>query len=665
MNQNRLCRYAAAALCTGAFLLSALPLTAQNADAQADVTMEQLVNMNVSSVARRDQKLYKTPAAVYVVTRDDVRRSGADNLAELLRMVPGIQVAQVESSKWAVSARGFNSTVANKMLVMVDGRTIYNMEWSGTYWDMNEVPLDTIERIEVIRGPGATMWGANAVNGVINILTRKAEKTLGRSVEVSGGSMANSVTARIGAELAQGLEGRFEIHEQYQPALVQADGSSAYDAGHTLRMGARLDWQPQSADSIYVHGDYYRGSEDQREFGMDLVPIQDQTTNYGGYALARWEHRMHASDTALQFYFDSQNRHEILDDGHDGILDVDFQHHVPLARHEITWGAAVRVNRDHMHGQTAVMNHPHHELLQYSGFFQDEYSLVPQRLVLTAGTKLHWNNYTHTEWQPSVRLLWTPDNNHSIWAAISRPVRTPSFRDRDLNLVLPLASPYPFPMYTNLNGNLQFKSENAVSYEAGYRQKLTSTLSVDVASFFTHYNGLETDMTGQPGMVYAPIPAIIVPITFTNQGKANTQGIETLLSWTPVSTVHMTASYTWLEGHVSVSDPSAIADLPWATPRNTLAARADWDFSHHWTLAANLYSVSRTPIDPTNMLDTTVPAYERLDVGLSYAVADHLFFRAGGRNLLQPRHIEFNAQDNYTNSSEIPRSVYGKLEWKF
>jgi iron complex outermembrane receptor protein len=629
-------------------------------------SMEQLVNMDVSSVARREQKLYKTPAAVFVITRDDIQRSGADNIPEVLRMVPGLQVAQEQANLWAVSSRGFNSTVANKMLVMIDGRSIYNLDWSGTYWDMNEVPLDIVERIEVIRGPGATMWGANAVDGVINIITMKAQKTLGAVASGSVSRTARSAELRYGAALENNFWFRAFAKYQKQPALLLADGSSANDAGRAERAGIRLDWEPNAKDAVYLHGDAYRGREDQQEFGPQLERVQDKTSNNGGYALVRWEHRMSGSDTALQFYYDDQNRWEQVSSGRVGSMDVDFQHHISsISRNEVTWGVGVRMNHDHIKGSPASMFHDKHQVMLYSSFVQDEIALDPGKVVLTAGSKFDWNTYTHFEWQPSVRLLWTPDPQHSIWAAVSRAVRTPSFRDRDLNLYLPLGLYYSIPMVSNLHGNPDFKSEDAISYEAGYRQKITRRLSADLAGYFVHYTRLETDAPGQEYMVYSPSPEIIVPVTFTNQAKANTQGLEALLLWSPAASLHLRGGYSWLQCQQTSNSTTILPEGNWATPRNTVTAIGSWDFIKHWSLDSALYAVSTLPAGNAQTEQKPIPAYRRVDVSLTYAPANALNIRVGARNLQSAQHFEFNPQGYYVTSSAIPRSVYAKFEWRF
>ena len=663
-------RHAIAYACVAPFFLFILgdrmagaESTAQ--DALSSFTMEQLVNLDVTSVARHDEKLYKTPAAVYVVTRDDIRRSGAENIAEVLRMVPGVQVAQSQANRWAVGTRGFTSVLANKLLVMIDGRSIYNCFFSGTYWDMNEIPLDSIERIEVVRGPGGATWGANAVNGVINIITLNAQKTLGKSIALSEGSMARGAEVRYGAQWKSDLNYRIYAKDQFQHALEWPDGSSSHDAGRAIRSGVRGDFTHGARDTFTLQGDYFRGAEDQQEFSDQFTPIQDKVYNFGGFVMAHWERRLSSSDFDLQIYYLSQNRRELLADENEGAIDIDFQHHMqPHGHHELTWGAEARRSHDHLRGPVATF-HDKHQILLYSFFLQDEISLLPDKVVLTVGSKFLWNSFTHFEVQPSVRLLWTPDARHSIWAAVSRPVRTPSVFDRDVNVQLPAYSTQPFPVEIDLQGNPHIKSEYALSFEEGYRQKIGPQLSVDFAGYYTRYTGLKADVAGMPALVFQPGPTIVIPAVFANGASAKTQGVEAVLYWNPLSTLHLTGSYTWLQARATTNAANVTPDDHWNTPHNSVTARGAWDFSRHWTFDTALYSLSQTSIVPGTYPTTPVPAYHRVDLGLAYSLRETLTFRAGVRNLQQDRHIEINQQKSYLYSLDIPRSAFVKLDWSF
>jgi iron complex outermembrane receptor protein len=648
-------------------------LPAQTNDDASARNLEQLTTLEVSSVARREQQLYKTSSAVFVVTQNDIRHSGAENIPELLRIVPGVQVAQVEGSKWAVSTRGFNSLYANKMLVLIDGRSVYNMIWSATYWDMNEILIDDIERIEVIRGPGATMWGANAVNGVINIITKKPKKTIGAKVVASEGNLYRGASIRYGGQTAQNMQYRVFYKYQKQPALVWANGESANDAGNAMRGGGRVDWQ-SGANSFSLHGDTHLGREDQQEYSNTPGPIsvvQDKSTNSGVYSLLRWEHRGAGSDFALQAYYDYEDRKELQGHVRLSNTDFDFQHHIPFApRNDLTWGLGARVTHIRSIGPAQPFLHSTDDVDLYSSFAQDEFSVVPNKVVLTAGSKFQWNSYTHFEVQPGLHLLWTPDARHSIWASAARSVRTPSICDLDLKLNVSAPSPLPIPMVLLLMGNPSFKSEDALTYEAGYRQRITKRLSVDLASFFYQYSRLEAQTPEAPYVVASPSPTMMLPLIYTNSYHANSQGFEGALSWTPAHALHFNTSYAWLQAHIALNGGSSSSSTvlqTWSTPRNTIETRGAWDFARHWSVDASVFAVSQTPIrnDATRLPSTAVPAYQRVDASVDYAVGEALVFKAGMRNLQDARHIEFNPQDNNTFPAEVPRSAYIKATWSF
>jgi iron complex outermembrane receptor protein len=484
------------------------------------LSLEQLVRMEVSSVARRDQLLSKTPAAVFVITQEDIRRSGASNIPELLRIVPGIQVAQVEANKWAVSARGFNGIFADKMLVMIDSRTVYTAIYSGVFWDENEVPLEDIERVEVIRGPGATMWGANAVNGVINIITKKAKDTIGAFAVLTAGSMDRSATARYGGQAGNSLQFRAFLQDLRRSPLVDGNDASTHDGGDALRGGGRIDWQPTKRDWLTLHGDVFRGREDQNvqvssdtESGYSQTVVQDKAQNSGGYALARWEHRMEGADFALQAYYNEENRKENKGYGREGTIDIDFQHHIPIdALNDVTWGLGFRRNQDHVRGQNMPFAHATHETLLISSFVQDELSLLPNKIVLTVGSKFQWNSYTHLEVQPNLRLILMPDEHHSIWASVSRAVRTPSVRDEDLLAYFPTPSASPIPTEVLVKGNPAIKSEADLAYEAGYREQFGKHLSADITGFYSRYFSLVSQVQLTPYVTQSMNPVWIVPV---------------------------------------------------------------------------------------------------------------------------------------------------------
>jgi iron complex outermembrane receptor protein len=526
------------------------------------------------------------------------------------------------------------------------------------------------------------MWGANAVNGVINIITKKAKDTVGSQLVAIGGRLERGGSARFGAEHGEKFQYNLFFYDLRRPSLVSSVGNvggNADDAGTSIRGGGRADWQASKRDWVSVNGDMYRNREDQRVYQINApspqteVIVEGKVQGSGGYGLMRWEHRADVSDFAIQVYYNDQNRAESKGMGREGTTDVDFQAHVPAgSRNDVTWGLGFRYNGDHIHGTPLPFFHSTHEINLFSSFVQDELSMVPDKLILTVGSKLQWNSYTHLEVQPSGRLLWTPDARHSVWTSVARAVKTPSIRERDLFTTFPEPTSLPFPTEILISGNPAIRSEVALSYEGGYRQQFAKRLSVDLAGFATHYSRLVASRPQQPYVSLSSGPMLIVPILYSNGMKANAQGLEASVSWSPVATVHFASSYAWMQARIAQSESLSTfgADtlgLNWSTPRNTINVRGAWNVTGHWTVNASVDSVSTTPIYDagSSLPPQPVPAYRRVDLGVAYVLREHAIFRAGVHNLQSAQHIEFNPQDNYDVPSEVPRSAFAKIVWSF
>jgi iron complex outermembrane recepter protein len=635
------------------------------------LSLEELTKVQISSVARKDKELYKTAAAVYVITREDIRNSAVSSIPELFRIVPGMQVAQVYANEWAVSARGFNSGFADKMLVLIDGRSIYSEIYSGVFWGQNDLLLEDIERIEVIRGPGGTLWGANAVNGIINIITSKAKQAQGTEVVAEASRMDREAAIRYGGAVGKQIHysGYFKYLKRNQ--LLADDGADANDAAKEQTGGVRIDWQAKTSDWFTLHGNLFRGREDKR-LATDLSSgsgswIDNNVKTSNGYALTRWEHRFDNSNLALQASFTQDIHEELTGQGRERSLDFDFQHQLPAFWHnDINWGMGYRLTTDRIGGNPVPFSHSHHRDALYSFFFEDDYSLVPNKLVLTAGFKLQHNSYSGYEVQPSARILWTANAHHSAWAAASRSVRTPSVQDRDLNLTEQQAPVNSMPTEIIVSGNPSFDSEVLRSYEAGYRQQVGKNVSVDLAGFLNFYSGLRNRLRGEPYVVLSQEePTLIIPIVYDNGLGAHTRGIETAISWTPTHALRIQCSYSLMNAHVHIADGQAdILGDTWSSPTNTLSLRGNWALARHWTLYSSLYSVSKLN-SASSTVTYPVNRYERFDMHISYNALKSLQFSAGGDNLQQDRHPEFDPSDGYSVRSQIPRSGFVKLVWSF
>jgi len=636
----------------------------------SSLSLEDLTHVDVSSASRKPQELFKTPAAVFVITREDIKASGVNSLPEIFRMVPGMQVAQVDANTWAVTARGFNGQYGDKVLVLIDGRSIYSEIYAGVFWDQNDVALEDIDRIEVIRGPGGSLWGANAVNGVINIITRSARQTLGTKVVAVGGNMENGGNIRRGATLGQKFAYRGSVKYLRRSALRTDQGASSDDAGYSLTTGARGDLQATANDLVTFDERFMYGSGTQNVKPFDSVSTVasalDAVTDFGGDTRVRWEHRFSGSDLAVQTYYADEYRKEVGGTGREHFLDFDFQHHLPsFHRNDVVWGLGYRLSTDRIDRTPTSFSSDHHLDALYSLFFQDDYAMVPDKLVFTGGLKLQHNSYTGFEIQPGGRVLWTPDSKHSLWASVSRAVRTPSVQYLDLHLFESLPPENGLPTQALALGNPNFKSEEVIAYESGYRQSVGDWASLDVATFINSYTNLRSQAALAPYLTYSPGPTLVVPVMYGNDEVARTHGAEVSASANATRSLHLRVSYTWMNAHIHLSDGS-IATLgeTWSSPTNTVNFRPTWTLARHWTLDSSVYSVSRLErVSPTGI--SPVKGFVRLDTHISFNFFESLKLTAGVNNILQIRHPEFDPVDVANYRSQVPRSAFLKAVWSF
>jgi len=619
------------------------PDSSLSGEALKKLSIEQLMNLQVTSVSKRPERLSQTASAIQVITQEDIRRSGASSLAEALRLATNLQVAQVDSRQWAISARGFNSTTANKLLVLIDGRTVYTPLFSGVFWDVQEVPLQDIDRIEVISGPGATLWGANAVNGVINVITKDAKDTQGLLLSGGGGTEQHGFgTVRYGAALGSRVRARIYGRGFDRDATMRTNGQDAADDWYLGQGGFRMDWEASSASRATLQGDVYDGRISQPSPGADIAVS-------GGNVTAKWSRTISGkSSLAGQLYYDRTHRDipglfaEDLD-----TYDVDLQHGTRLgARHDVVWGLGYRLINDRIVNSSFLAFLPAHVARQwFTGFVQDEIALVPNRLHVALGTKIEHNDYTGFEIQPSGRVNWRLSPSGTLWAAVSRALRTPSRIDRELFARVSADS--------FLAGGPGFHSEEELAYELGYRHQQGS-LALSVATFYSRYHGLRS-----LEQVYVN-PLAPDTVVIGNGQDGESYGAELTADYRVTDRWRLRAGYTELRVHVwpnpGSTDMSRGATESQAPDRQFFLL-SSVDLPAHLGLAAWFRA-----IDDIN--NQVVPAYAELNVTLTWRPTSKVECSLVGQNLLHSRHREFGAAASPTRR-DIQRGVYGAVAWRF
>jgi len=602
------------------------------------LSFEQLMDIEVTSVSKRPEKLSEVASAIQVITGDDVRRSGATSLPEALRLASNLEVAQIDSRQWAITARGFNNVFADKMLVLIDGRTVYTPLYAGVYWDVQDTVLEDLDRIEVISGPGATQWGANAVNGVINVTTKNARDTQGSLLSVGAGSeLRSSVVARYGGQLAP--NGYFRVYAKYfdRDDSVRPNDTAANDAWHMGQVGFRADWDLSAGGQVTLQGDAYDGTIGQ--------PGPDNIRANGGNVLGRWTRTLSdGSDVKVQVYYDRTHR-RIPDSFTQDIdtYDFDFQHHRQLApTHDLVWGFGYRVVEDDVINTPANAFLPPRVDRQWFNLFgQDEIELQKDRLHLTVGTKIEHDDYTGFEFEPSVRLAWTPGRNQTIWSAVSRAVRTPSRIDRDL--FSPATPPF------RIAGSQNVVSEKLIAYELGYRAQVGANVSLSVSTFLNSYDDLRS---------LEPLtPPSAFPVEASSGLQGQSEGVEFAADWrvSPAWRLHA----GWTELRVS-SEPQSPPDRGTRDsivrdPNHQAQLRSYLSLAPDWDLDTSLRYVSA-------INTTAVPGYTEADLRIGWRPGAHWDLSLLGQNLLHAHHPEFNTPSS---RREIQRSIFAKAAWRF
>jgi iron complex outermembrane receptor protein len=632
------------------------------------LSLEDLMNIEITSVSRKAQRAGDVAAAVFVITSDDIRRSGMTTIPDLLRLAPGVDVAQINSNKWAVSVRGFNSLWANKLLVLVDGRSVYNRLFSGVLWDTLDVQVDDIDRIEVVRGPGAAMWGANAVNGVINIVTKSAAETQGGLARVEVGRAGNQGAIRYGGSFGGT---RYRLFSQWtsRDQSLTAGGTRANDASHSVTTGFRADGAAL-AGTVTVEGSFTAGRA--RALWADLnVPATPagSITNVpsdmqGGHLLGRWiRRRAGQADLQIQAFLDEAGRQEPLGDYHRHAIGVDAQLHTTFgARHDLVAGAGYRSINERFSGRVGFSLTPAESGSSLvTAFLQDDVSLFAKRLILTIGSQVQYDSDAGAGVQPTVRLNWKADSRQRLWAAASRALRTPSLTDRGVGLdYSPAPTPGGLPLVVTARGNPAAETERFVDVEGGYRLE-AGTASLDVTGFTGRYERLLTQEVSDPELHYVPVPHLVVASRSGNELQATTHGLEVAGHWVPVPAWRLDGSVTAFRvtPHLSAaSRDTAAATQDGNTPRTQWQVRSTFFPAGRATFGVALFRVG-------SLEQLGVPAYTRADVTAEWRVTRHVSVMAIGQNLLEAAHAEFGSAGSLLQATQIPRSASVRLRWVF
>jgi len=638
------------------------------------LSLEQLGSVEVTSVSKDPQQVQKIPAAIFVITQEDIRRSGATSIPEALRLAPGVEVARTDANHWSVAIRGFAGQFSKSLLVLVDGRSVYTPLFSGVYWDLPYVMLEDVERIEVIRGPGGTIWGSNAVNGVINIITKSSKETHGELATAGSGTVDQGTgTFRYGGTAGKDFDYRIYGTGGIRGQEFHADGDG-FDHWRIGQMGFRTDWRSGEKDSFTLQGDIYRGESGESSLVASFTPfpvdtgaetaVQGKDYVSGGNLLARWQHTTgEGSDIQIQAYFDRTNRQNFeLGETRD-TFDIDFvQHARTYGKQELTWGLGARVSPSNFIQTSFGVNFlPASQTDSiYSGFVQYEMPLVRDKLTLTAGTKLEHNNFSGFEYEPSVRLMWTPTEHQSFWGAATRAVRTPSRVDQDVQFAIYVEN-LPPPVYFQIVGNPNLKAEELIGYEVGYRTQVNSNLYVDFTTFYNTYDDLQG--YGPISLGASPDPLFLV-LPYANVIEGSTVGTEIAPNWKITRWWQVRGSYSYL--HMDLKDKPGFTDTGnilksylGSSPSSMVSFQSLFNLPMHFELDETFRYSSKLPAQG-------VSAYSTADVRLGWHVelveGQGLDFSVIGQNLLQPAHAEFGGDPGPLVG--IKRSVLGKITWR-
>jgi iron complex outermembrane receptor protein len=661
-------------------LVTLVTLGAQGQDTLPDLTklqLEDLMNLDVTSAAKKQQKLSNVPAAIFVISREDIRRSGATSIPDLLRIVPGLEVAEVNPSTWAITARGFNGQYSNKLLVLVDGRSVYTPIFGGVFWDHQATPLALVERIEVIRGPGAAIWGANAVNGVVNIITRRAASTQGAALLLQAGSQEHGFgVGRYGGRIGDHGWYRMHVDAMETGDNRTSDHPDAQDGWRRFQAGFRADDDLTNQDDLTVQGQVVRGSEG--ELATTIVSFTPPLTKNLGLQniffnwslLGRWKHnRPTGSSTSLQMYFDRFTRTDTTVGGGQNTLDLDFQQRLLHRRHDVVWGLGYRYTSDQLPALWRIAFRPENlGASVFNSFLQDDITVAGDRLHVILGTKLEHEYYNGWNLQPTVRAAWTPGERATLWAALSYAERTPTRTETGIRWnTAAYPGPDQVPVLTSLFGTPDQQNEHLTATEAGVRRQFSDRVTFDGSAFFNRYTQLASIEQGPPRLETDPSPLhILLPFTFANRLQGETHGLELFGQLKLANRWTLSPGYTFLAMHLRPLPPASGANAGLTTTFDTVGnaptqqaqLRSTVMLQRQWQWGVTGYFVGRLP-------SPRLPSYTRLDSQLTWRPSEHLSLMLVGQNLLRKAHQEYADPELTVTPSLVPRSAFARLVWRY
>lgn len=655
---------------TSAALPGQTPSDGQQQNPLKTMSLEQLGSIEVTTVSKEPEVVWRTPASIYVITQEEIRRSGAQSIPEALRLAPGVEVARITTGEYAIGIRGFNSRLSRSVLVLIDGRTVYSTFTAGTYWETQDTLMSDIDRIEVIRGPGGTIWGPNAVNGVINIITKNTKDTQGALRASGGGGNVEQILGdvRYGSGNGKGFTYRVYAKGFAWAAQYHPDGDN-YDEWHGGQGGFRMDWSPNARDAYRLQGDLYGQDFGERVSAVTYDPpatrvIRGDASLYGGNILWNWR-RVLGEGRDMQFaaYFDHATRNELNFGDLRNTGNVDFLHRFPWKRHDISWGFTLRFSHGQetqaFSGLTFVPSRRTDQL--YQGFVQDAITLAKDRLSLIVGTKVLKTNYTRTLAEPSVRLMYNATYTQTLWAAYTHALRTPADVERDFNLSGFLGyAPNGLPYFARFSANRNFKSEQMDGYELGYRRLAGPNFYLDIAGFYNHYRELfSEELIGPPILESNPAPThLLLPLEFGNGLLASTTGVEASPEWRPKPWWRLRASYSFLDMHVKKAanskDIGSAQVVQGSSPENQARFQNGFDLPESFSVDVQVRYVSA-------LTAIKVPSYWTGDATLNWEANRHLRLALVGQNLFQPHHVEFVYDPGAP--AGIRRGFYGQVTW--